>query len=114
MLPYQTLEEAEEALGRGLSVAEKLWFKYSANKPDFVLHCHNILFLCFFYSLATLPYVFIELSRSNKLNKYKIQPKHTRTFSEMFQCYKFVMHTFLLAVAPLQLISYPTIQVHSL
>lgn len=30
MLPYQTLQEAEEALGRAATFAEKLWFTYSA------------------------------------------------------------------------------------
>ncbi|KAF7844777.1 methylsterol monooxygenase 1-1-like [Senna tora] len=110
MLPYETIEEAEATLGRGLSVAEKVWFKYSANKSDFLLHFHNILFLCFFYSLASLPYVFIELNRPNKFKKYKIQPKVENTFRDMIKCYKYVIHTFVLTVGPLQIISYPSIK----
>ena len=113
MLPYHTLEEAEVALGRALTLAETIWFKYSANKPDFVLHCHNSLFLCLFYSIAPIPFLLMELSGNKNLNKHKIQPKVKRTFWEMFKCYRDVMHTFVIAVTPLQIISYPTIKVCS-
>lgn len=111
MLPHQSLEEAEEALGRALSVAEKLWFQYSAQKPDFILHCHNILFVMLFYTLAPLPFVFIGLGWFKNMDKFKIQPKVNDCFSNMFKCYKHVMRTFVLVVGPLQVISYPTIQV---
>ncbi|PQM39751.1 methylsterol monooxygenase 1-1 [Prunus yedoensis var. nudiflora] len=110
MLPYQSLEEAEEALGRALSVAEKLWFQYSAQKPDLILHCHNILFVMLFYTLAPLPFVFIGLGWFKNMDKFKIQPKVKDSFSNMFKCYKHVMRTFVLVVGPLQVISYPTIQ----
>lgn len=111
MLPYQTLEEAKDALGRELSLAETLWFNYSAKTPDFVLHCHNTLFLCLFYSIAPIPFALIELSGSKKWNKYKIQPAVKKSFLEMLKCYKNVMRTFIIAVGPLQIISYPTIKV---
>ncbi|KAL2330495.1 hypothetical protein Fmac_018076 [Flemingia macrophylla] len=111
MLPYHTLEEAQVALGRGLTLAETLWFKYSANKSDFVLHCHNTLFLCLFYSIAPIPFVLMELGGYEKLNKHRIQPTVKRSFKEMFNSYKHVMHTFVIAVGPLQIISYPTIKV---
>ncbi|XP_027339206.1 methylsterol monooxygenase 1-2-like [Abrus precatorius] len=110
MLPYKTIEEAEVALDRGLTLAETLWFKYTANKPDFVLHCHNILFLCLFYTLAPIPFALIELSGSKNFNKYKIQPLVKTSFWEMFKCYKKVMQTFIIAVGPLQILSYPTIK----
>lgn len=113
MLPYHTLQEAEVALGRGLTLAETIWFKYSANKPDFLLHCHNSLFLLLFYSIAPIPFLLMELGANHKLNKHKIQPKVKRTFWEMFKCYKDVVHTFFIAVTPLQIISYPTIKVTS-
>ncbi|KAJ0112356.1 hypothetical protein Patl1_00266 [Pistacia atlantica] len=109
MLPYLNLQDAEAGLGRELSFAEKIWFNYSANKHDFVLHSHNIIFLCFFYSLVPLPYMLVELSRSKKIMKYKVQPKVQRSFWDMFKCYKDVMKSFLIVVGPLQLLSYPTI-----
>lgn len=114
MLPYHTLEEAQVALGRGLTLAETLWFKYSANKPDFVLHFHNTLFLCLFYSIAPIPFLLMELGGYEKLNIHKIQPSVKRSFKEMFKCYKHVIVTFAIAVSPLQIISYPTIKVLSL
>ncbi|XP_068328436.1 methylsterol monooxygenase 1-2-like [Pyrus communis] len=110
MLPYQNIEEAEEALSRALSLAEKLWFKYSAQKPDHILHYHNIIFLMLFYTLAPLPYVFIGLGGFKNIHKYKIQPKVKDSSSNMFKCYKDVMQTFLLVVGPLQVISYSTVQ----
>lgn len=110
MLPYHTLEEAQVALGRGLTLAETLWFKYSAKKPDFVLHFHNTLFLCLFYSIAPIPFLLMELGGYEKLNIHKIQPSVKRSFKEMFKCYKHVIVTFAIAVSPLQIISYPTIK----
>jgi len=111
MLPYHTLQEAQAALGRGLTLPETIWFKYSADKPDFLLHCHNSLFLFLFYSIAPVPFLLMELSGNQKIHKHKIQPKVKRTFWEMFKCYKDVLHTFVIAVTPLQIISYPTIKV---
>ena len=111
MLPYHTLEEAEEALGRGSTLAEKTWLKYTAQKPDYILHCHNTLFLFLFYSILPLPYLFIELCLSNNFRKYKIQPNIKSSFSDMFKCYKDVMLTFVLSVGPLQVLSYPTFKV---
>ena len=111
MLPYQSLEEAQVALGRGLTLAETLWFKYSANKSDFVLHCHNLLFFWLFYSIVPILFLLIELSGYEKLNKYKIQPKEKKSFWEMFKCYKDVMKSSAYAIAPLQIISYPTTKV---
>ncbi|KAH6767457.1 sterol-4alpha-methyl oxidase 1-1 [Perilla frutescens var. hirtella] len=110
MLPYQTLEEAEVSVGRQLTFAEELWFKYSASKSDDILYCHNILFLFIFYTLMPLPYVIMELMHSNKFDKFKIQPKKQNSFSDFLDCYKKVFFTFVLAVGPLQIFSYPIIQ----
>ncbi|RDY04212.1 Methylsterol monooxygenase 1-1 [Mucuna pruriens] len=107
MLPYHTIEDAQVALGRGLTLAETQWLKYSAKEPDLFLHCHNTLFLYLFYSIAPIPFVFMELSGYEMFNKHKIQPSVKRSFWEMFNCYKHVMHTFLITVGPLQIISYP-------
>ncbi|XP_042499524.1 methylsterol monooxygenase 1-2-like isoform X2 [Macadamia integrifolia] len=110
MLPYQTLQEAEVALGRELTFAEKLWFKYSAQKSDYYLYCHNILFLCCIFSLVPLPLAFIELKLSKNFDKYKIQPKVRLSISDMVRCYKEVMRMFILVVGPLQLVSYPIVK----
>ncbi|KAK7294937.1 hypothetical protein RJT34_17836 [Clitoria ternatea] len=110
MLPYHSLEEAQVALGRELTFAETLWFNYSAKKPDFLLHCHNTLFLCLFYSIAPVPLMLIELGGYNIFLKHKIQPAVRRTFKDMLKSYKNVMLAFAFAVGPLQFISYPTIK----
>ncbi len=111
MLPYNSLDEAAAALGRNLTFAETLWFNYSANKSDYLLYCHNILFLFLIFSIVPLPLVFAELLRSAGLDKCKIQPKVKLSFSEMVKCYKDVMRMFFLVVGPLQLLSYPSIKV---
>ncbi|KAJ6701594.1 STEROL DESATURASE [Salix koriyanagi] len=82
MLPYATLDEAAAALGRNLTVAETLWFNYSAN----------------------------NLWRSAGIDKYKIQPKVKLSPSEVFKCYKDVLFMFFFVVGPLQLVSYPSIK----
>jgi 4,4-dimethyl-9beta,19-cyclopropylsterol-4alpha-methyl oxidase len=113
MIPYATVEEASIALGRNLTRLETLWFDYSATKSDYYLYCHNILFLFLVFSLVPLPLVFVELARSASglFNRYKIQPKVNYSLSDMFKCYKDVMTMFILVVGPLQLVSYPSIQV---
>ncbi|KAL7233505.1 hypothetical protein ACSBR1_017178 [Camellia fascicularis] len=110
MLPFQSIQEAESSLGRNLTFAENLWFKYSANKSDYFLYCHNTIFLLVFYTLLPLPYMIAELLRSNKVERFKIQPKVNNSFKDMFNCYKNVMTIFILVVGPLQLFSFPVIQ----
>ncbi|GAV70354.1 FA_hydroxylase domain-containing protein [Cephalotus follicularis] len=111
MIPYTCLDEATEALGRDLTWAETLWFNYSAQKSDYFLYCHNILFLFLIFSVVPLPFVFVELLRSAGFDKYKIQPKVRLSLSDMFRCYKDVMTMFILVVGPLQLASYPSIKI---
>ncbi|KAL3624490.1 Methylsterol monooxygenase 1-1 [Castilleja foliolosa] len=110
MLPFETLQEAEFAIGRNLTFAETLWFNYSAQKSDYFLYCHNTIFLFIFYTLLPLPYVILELMRSQMIDKFKIQPKMTNTFWDMLDCYRRVLKTFVIAVVPLQIISFPVIQ----
>ncbi|KAB5564409.1 hypothetical protein DKX38_004463 [Salix brachista] len=110
MLPYTTLDEAEAALGRNLTVAETLWFNYSAKKSDYHLYCHNILILFLIFSVVPLPLVFTSLWRSGGFDKYKIQPKVKLSPSETFKCYKDVMFMFFFVVGPLQLVSYPSVK----
>jgi len=113
MLPYKTVAQAEVALNRTLTFAETLWLNYSADKSDYLLYCHNILFLFMIFSLAPLPLVLIELIRSYNFEKYKIQPKVKLSFSEMMACYKTVMKMFFFVVGPLQLVSYPSVKVRN-
>ena len=111
MLPYETIQEASSALGRNLTTAETIWFNYSANKSDYFLYCHNIIFLFVVFSVAPFPLIFIELARLAGVDRYKIQPKVRLSRPEIFRCYKDVMRIFLLVVGPLQLVSYPSIEV---
>ncbi|XP_068650077.1 very-long-chain aldehyde decarbonylase GL1-10-like [Aristolochia californica] len=110
MLPYQTMQDAEAALGRGLTSAERVWFRYSAQNSDFWLYCHNIFFLLLAFTLAPLPIVFLEYKCSKALKNYKLQPKVLVPSESVIRCYKEVMRTFICIVGPLQLISYPTVK----
>nr|UIW24269.1 sterol methyl oxidase 3 [Digitalis lanata] len=110
MLPFVSLQEAEASLGRNLTFAETLWFKYSADISDAVLYYHNTFFFFVFYTLLPLPYVIMELTRSHKIEGYKIQPKVKNSFSTMLDCYTKVIATFIYAVVPLQISSYPIIK----
>ncbi|CAN1258702.1 Methylsterol monooxygenase 1-1 [Linum perenne] len=111
MLPYASIEEASDHLGRNLTSAETLWFNYTYNMSDYFVYGHTILILFFIFSLAPLPIVFLQLLQSSSFhNKYKIQPKIHLPSSQIFKCYKDVMLTFLYVVGPLQLFSYPSIK----
>ncbi|RDY04216.1 Methylsterol monooxygenase 1-1, partial [Mucuna pruriens] len=97
MLPYQTLEEAQVALGRGVTLSETLWFKYSAKEPHFFLHCHSTLFLylCYFYSSYSIP-----LGKEIIVRNVKVIQRSSK---------KEVLQTFVIAIGQLQIIFYPTI-----
>nr|XP_010918621.1 very-long-chain aldehyde decarbonylase GL1-10 [Elaeis guineensis] len=110
MLPYETIAAAEAAMGRNLTASEALWFRYSARMPDYLLYCHNILFLFVIFTLAPLPLALLEVRLPSFLVPYKLQPKVHLPTSSFFQCYKDVMRVFLLVVGPLQLFSYPSIK----
>lgn len=111
MLPYKTVVEAETAIGRSLTTAETLWLNHTANKSDYLLYCYNILFLFIIFSLCPLYYVFIEYLFKNSIRRYKIQPKIELSYGDMLKCYRDVLRMFILVVGPLQLVSYPSIQV---
>lgn len=110
MLPYTSLQEAETAIGRSLTAAETLWFNYTANKSDYIIYCHNILFLFLIFTLVPLFYIFIELVFRDYIAAYKIQPKVKFSLYDNFKCYFDVMRMFILVVGPLQLVSYPSIR----
>nr|ADN03942.1 C-4 sterol methyl oxidase [Artemisia annua] len=110
MLPYSSLQEAETAIGRPLTIAETLWFKYSANKSDYVLYCHNIPLIFFLTTFSPLVYVVIEFLFPDYAASYKIQPKIKVSLYENFKMYLGVMRTFILLVVPILLASHPSIQ----
>ncbi|KAK2981333.1 hypothetical protein RJ640_027243, partial [Escallonia rubra] len=97
MLPYATLHDAETALNRSLTAAETLWFNYSADKSDYFLYCHNILFLFLVFSVFPLSYLLLEFLSRN-VRAYKIQPKVNLSYSETFKCYGDVMRMFILVL----------------
>jgi 4,4-dimethyl-9beta,19-cyclopropylsterol-4alpha-methyl oxidase len=114
MLPYATAAEAEAALGRAMTAAESLWFRYSAGIPDYVLFWHNILFLFVVFTLAPLPVALLELRAPAAVGPFKLQPKVRLSREEFFRCYRDVMRLFFLVIGPLQLVSYPTVKVRFL
>lgn len=89
---------------------EAAWLRYSAGAHDFWLYAHNIVFLLLVYSLAPLPVALLELARPETIRKYKLQPKVRYSAGKVYACYKDVVKTFVLAVGPLQLLSYPAIK----
>lgn len=111
MLPFTSIGEAEAALGRNLTAVEAVWFQYSSGMHDFCLYAHNIVFLLLVYSVAPLPVALAELKRPKAIHKYKLQPKVHVPVADVLKCYKNVVKTFLFAVGPLQLVSFPTIKV---
>ncbi|OAY69568.1 Methylsterol monooxygenase 1-1 [Ananas comosus] len=110
MLPYATAAEAAAALGRNLTAAESLWFRYSARVPDPLLYYHNVLFLLVIFTLAPLPLALLELRLPSAIDAYKLQPKTRLSAASFAKCYWDVMRVFILVVGPLQLVSYPTIK----
>ncbi|KAH7692524.1 4,4-dimethyl-9beta19-cyclopropylsterol-4alpha-methyl oxidase protein [Dioscorea alata] len=110
MLPFGSSAEAEAALGRSLTAGESFWFWYSAGMHDFWLYAHNIVFLLIVYTIAPLPVVILELRWPKLIGKYKLQPKVRNPPSAVIRCYKDVVKTFVLAVGPLQILSFPTIK----
>ncbi|KAJ8468002.1 hypothetical protein OPV22_030554 [Ensete ventricosum] len=107
MLPFPNISEA---LGRNLTAAETVWFRYSAGMHDFWLYAHNIVFLLLVYTLAPLPVALAELSRPKAIHRYKIQPKIQVPVADVLRCYRNVVKTFVFAVGPLQLLSFPAIK----
>ncbi|KAK8955963.1 Methylsterol monooxygenase 1-1 [Platanthera guangdongensis] len=110
MLPYRSLIEAEVALGRNLTYAENLWFRYSASMPDYLLYYHNFVFLFLIFTLAPLPIAVTEIFRPSIIAPFKLQPKINLPPSSFLRCYKDVLTAFCLVVVPLQLISYPSVK----
>ncbi|KAF3776929.1 putative methylsterol monooxygenase [Nymphaea thermarum] len=102
MLPFSSLEEAAASLGRPLTHAETLWFRYSATMPDYFIY-FIIFFLFFlFMVLCSLPLALIEAMSPKLVNKFKIQPNVRIPFSRVLQCYKDVFIIQLIAITPIE------------
>lgn len=111
MLPYATAAEAEAALGRAMTPAEALWFRYTAGVSDYHLYCLNILFLFVVFTVAPLPVALLELRAPAAVSPYKLQPRVRLSRAEFVRCYKDVLRVFFLVIGPLQLVSYPAVKV---
>ncbi|XP_066345664.1 very-long-chain aldehyde decarbonylase GL1-10 [Miscanthus floridulus] len=110
MLPYATAEEAEAALGRAMTPAEALWFRYTAGVSDYHLYCCNILFLFVVFTVAPLPVALLELRAPAAVSPYKLQPRVRLSRAEFVRCYKDVLRIFFLVIGPLQLVSFPMVK----
>ncbi|VAH05975.1 unnamed protein product [Triticum turgidum subsp. durum] len=110
MLPWATAAEAEAALGRAMTAAEALWFRWTAEASDYYLYCLNILFLLVVFTLAPLPVALLELRAPRAVGPYKLQPRVRLSRAEFIKCYGDVMRIFFLVIGPLQLVSYPAVK----
>ncbi|XP_066357197.1 very-long-chain aldehyde decarbonylase GL1-10-like [Miscanthus floridulus] len=74
MMPYGTAAEAEAALGRSMTWAEALWFRYSAAMPDLWLTWHVALVYLVMYALAPLPVMILQQLAPGYALRHKLQP----------------------------------------
>ncbi|KAF3776928.1 Methylsterol monooxygenase 1-2 [Nymphaea thermarum] len=110
MFPFSSLEEAAANLGRSLTHTESLWLRYSATKPDYIIHAHiYFLFFCALY-LCSLPLVLMEAMSPKLVHKFKVQPNVKTPFSRMLRCYKDVFVIHLMAITPLECMFIPFFQ----
>ncbi|KAH7415422.1 hypothetical protein KP509_14G042900 [Ceratopteris richardii] len=80
MLPFSTLEEAEAKLGRNLTAADALWFRYTVATPDSWLFCMNALFLFVILNTTTLPSLLLNVLAQATfpyLRRFKLRPFFT-------------------------------------
>lgn len=74
MMPYGTAAEAEAALGRSMTWAEALWFRYSAGMPDLWLTWHVSLVYLVLYVLVPLPVMVLQKLAPGYALRHKLQP----------------------------------------
>ncbi|MBA0656006.1 hypothetical protein Goklo_008412, partial [Gossypium klotzschianum] len=92
---------------RKLTVQERLWFSYSAQKSDYILYTHNCLFLFLVFSFVLLPWALVEFYWFDAVDR--LQPRVKISFRELFKCYKDVLHQFIFVVVPLTIVSFPVL-----
>ncbi|KAG0521649.1 hypothetical protein BDA96_08G179300 [Sorghum bicolor] len=74
MMPYGTAAGAEAALGRSMSWAEALWFRYSAAMPELWLTSHIALVYLVMYAVAPLPVMVLQQLAPAYALRHKLQP----------------------------------------
>lgn len=113
MIPFATVEAAEEALGRSMTWVEAAWFRYSASTPDYCLCFHNFVILFACYTLTPLPLALLELCAPAKLTTpYKLQPRVRLSPVAFLRCYTDTARVLLLlTMGPLLLIPYPVVKI---
>uniref|UniRef100_A0A0D9VNG1 Uncharacterized protein n=1 Tax=Leersia perrieri TaxID=77586 RepID=A0A0D9VNG1_9ORYZ len=94
MVPYTMPADAEAALGRAMT-----WAEHACN---YCLYCHNVPILLIVYTLASLHLRHLLLP-------HKLQPRVRHTLADFLRCYLATTRVLLLAVGPLQLVSYPAV-----
>jgi hypothetical protein len=73
MMPYGTAAEAEAALGRSMTWAEALWFRYSAGMPDLWLMWHVALVYLVVDLLSPLPAMIVQQLAPGYALRHKLQ-----------------------------------------
>ncbi|CAN6466563.1 unnamed protein product [Victoria cruziana] len=107
MLPFGGLEDAAASLGRPLTLAEILWFRYTANTPDHLIYTF-VFFLSFcVLFLCPLPLAAVEVISPKFIYRFKLQPNVRTPFSRLLHCCKHVMTVFLVSIVPMGLVSFP-------
>lgn len=110
MIPFDSIVEAEQSLGRPLTFLESIWWNRTHNVSNYTLYCYNIIFLFLIFNLAPLPSVLLDVFKVKAAEKYKVQPGVHNSRSATWKCYKAVMRAFFTLVGPLQLCSFPAIK----
>ncbi|KAL6658223.1 hypothetical protein ACP70R_003809 [Stipagrostis hirtigluma subsp. patula] len=108
MIPYATAAEVEAALGRAMTWAEAMWFRYSAAMPDYWLYCHTFVIVLLVYTIAPLPLLLFESFAPGVVLPYKLQPRvRSLPPAASFRCYINTACKLTFSVGPLVLVSYP-------
>jgi 4,4-dimethyl-9beta,19-cyclopropylsterol-4alpha-methyl oxidase len=110
MLPFASVMDAQESLGRNLTYLELQWFRHTSGVSDYILYCYNIVFLFIIFNLAPLPSVLLDVLQVRAAEKYKLQPGVHNSRDAVWKCYKSVMLLFFTVVLPLQLSSFPAVR----
>ncbi|KAH7284618.1 hypothetical protein KP509_34G062700 [Ceratopteris richardii] len=111
MLLFSTLEEAATAVGRNLTTADALWFRYTAVIPDSWLFYLNAVFLFVIFNTATLPSLLLNVLGQTTfpyLRRFKLQPSFT-PLPVAFRIYMSVMKTFIFLLVRSYRCSFPLI-----
>ncbi|CAM0150119.1 unnamed protein product [Urochloa decumbens] len=112
MIPYATVEAAEEALGRAMTWMEVAWFRHSRSTPDYCLYYESLVILLTVYSVTSLPLTLLELCAPAKLTTpYKLQPEARLSPAAFLGCYKETLRVLVLVIiSPVLYLPYPILK----